>query len=142
MVLIKNAWFVAAACVLLAGCEQTTTVSGTATYNGTPIESGAIMFSPVDDTGRNFGAMIKDGSFAIEEASPGMVKVIVTGQRKIDFLGTSSADAYAKGGKKQSTVRPGEDADYIPLDAEGNGQEVEIKPGDQTLEFAIKGPPA
>jgi len=130
----------------LAGCgEPATTISGAVTYNGEPVEEGAISFRPAEGAGQSFGAPIVNGQYSTEKASPGSKKVVVIGVKKIDF-GMSSEEATRKANEAQAAGKAwgghlSEPADYIPEDADGNGQIVEVKPGDQTLDFAIKGPP-
>jgi hypothetical protein len=47
----------------------------------------------------------------------------------------------AKAAGKTTLDHFGQPADYIPEDAEGNSQTVEIESGANTLDFALKGPP-
>lgn len=136
----------AMALISLAGCgPANTAVTGAVSYNGEPVEEGAISFRPEGGTGQSFGGRITDGRYSIEEASPGAKKVVVIGVKKIDF-GMSSEEASKKASEAQAAGKAwgghlSEPADYIPEDAEGNSQTVEVKPGEQTLDFAIKGPP-
>ena len=46
---------------LVLGCSQDTTVSGTVTYDGKPVEDGFITFYPADQKGVNRGGEIRDG---------------------------------------------------------------------------------
>jgi len=136
----------AMASIPLSGCgEESTSISGAVTYNGQPVEEGAISFRPADGTGQSFGARIVDGRYATEKGSPGSKKVVVMGVKKIDF-GMSSDEATRKADEATAAGKAwgghlAEPADYIPEDAEGNSQVVEVKPGEQTLDFPIKGPP-
>ena len=135
-----------AALLQLTGCGgSATSVTGAVTYNGQAVEEGAISFRPADGSGQAFGAPIVNGHYATAKAFPGNKKVVVIGVKKIDF-GMSSEEAMRKANDAQAEGKAwgghlAEPADYIPEDAEGNGQTVEIKVGDQTLDFAIKGPP-
>jgi hypothetical protein len=128
------------------GCGPTaTTVSGTVTYNGEPVEQGAITFRPADGQGQSFGAQIVDGAYTTAAGSPGSRTAVVMGVKKIDF-GMSSDEAMRKADEAQAAGKPwgghlSEPADYIAEDAEGNSQTVEITPGHQTLNIEVKGPP-
>jgi hypothetical protein len=42
---------------------------------------------------------------------------------------------------KAQAGAPPQSPNYIPENAQGNGQTVEITAGDQTLDFALTGPP-
>lgn len=131
--------------VVFAGCGQKTSVSGTVTYNGQPIETGAISFKPTGPAGRSFAGRIENGKYAIEEAQTGTWTAVVIGTKKIDFS-LSSDEATRKANELKSSEsgmagQVSELADYVPEDAEGNSKEVEITSGAQTLDFEIKGPP-
>lgn len=127
------------------GCSQSTEVSGSVTYNGEIVEKGSISFAPAGGAGQGFGAKIVDGKYQAAKAFPGSKVVVIRGVRKIDF-GKSTADSMkrtqeAQAAGKEYVAGNGESADYIPEDAEGNGQTVDVSTGTQTLDFAIKGPP-
>jgi hypothetical protein len=131
--------------VSLGGCEQKTSVSGAVTYNGQPIENGAISFKPTSTTGRSFAGRIENGKYAIEEAQTGTWKAVIIGTKKIDFS-MSSDEATRKANELKAAAsgmagQVSELADYVPEDAEGNSKEVEITSGSQTLDFDVIGPP-
>jgi hypothetical protein len=108
------------------------------------VKQGFISFRPTDGTGQSFAAQIADGRYTVPKAVPGRRTAVITGVREVNFY-SSSAESYKKAeearkaGSLQADVA--EAADYIAEDAEGNSKEVEIQPGDQTLDFAITGPP-
>lgn len=146
---MRSQFFVALAlfCALasITGCEQKTTISGTVTYNGEPIESGAISFKPTGPTGRSYAGRIENGKYSVGDAQPGTWKAVIIGTKKIDFS-LSSEEAARKASEVQASRsdmagQVSELADYVPEDAEGNGKEVEVVSGAQTLDFAVKGPP-
>jgi hypothetical protein len=120
------------------GCkESATSISGQVTYNGTPVEEGYISFSPTG-SGRSIAGPIANGAFTIAEAVPGTYTVVASGTRKINHY-SSSEEAYANA--KKFGGHAAEAADYIAANAEGNGKQVDIASGDQTLDLAITGPP-
>jgi hypothetical protein len=136
----------AIAIVFAGGCgEKATTISGKVTYNGQPVEMGAITFTPTDGKGPILAARILDGAYDIPNAMPGSRTVEIRGMRKVNF-GRSSEEAARLAAERQAAGDPmgghvAEAADYIPTDAEGNNKTVEIEAGDQTMDFDLKGPP-
>ena len=126
-----------AVCLAISGCEKKTSISGTVTYNATPVENGYISFSP-KKSGRTLAGPIADGRYSIAEATPGKYTAVVIGTRKINHYSTS-AEAYANAGKN---AHVSEAADYIAQEAAGNNKEVDVSAGPQTFDFAISGPPA
>jgi hypothetical protein len=122
---------------VLAGCGGSSdpSLSGSVTYNRQPVESGFITFSP-EGSGTSFGADIVDGKYKPEIVHAGKYQILV--RAASDALVASSRDEAARqaaaGGATKSS-------NYIPETAEGNGQTVEITGGEQTLDFALTGPP-
>jgi hypothetical protein len=129
-----------------AGCgDQGSSIKGTVTYNGDPVESGTISFRPPDGQGQVFAARIVEGAYEIPEAVPGSRQVAIRGTKKVK-LALSTEESARAAQEAQAAGNPGgihvsEAADYIPEDAEGNNQTVEVTSGDQTLDFNLKGPP-
>jgi hypothetical protein len=130
-------------CSPLAGCkDKSDVVSGSVSYNGRPVASGSISFQP-DGTGAGFGAMIVDGKYTTDKVYPGKKIVLIHG---VDAEAAPlTRESYEKAaeearaaGRQESPLGPNE---YIPADAEGNNQPVEITGGQQTLNFDLKGPP-
>jgi hypothetical protein len=127
-------WFGGLLILAALGCGGSSLpVSGNVTYEGSPIEEGAISFFPIDGKETSRGAMIKNGRYTADMA-PGKWTVQITRSAK-QAGPASSEDAYKKGlqADKESP---------IPANAVGNGATVEIKPGQQTLDFALKKPEA
>jgi hypothetical protein len=120
------------------------TVSGTVTFNGKPVEYGTISFQPTAGTGQVFAAEIHDGAYSAENAQPGERKVEIHGLKKFDSPASQedamrAADTAKKAGNvgANELVNP---TDYIPADAEGNFKVIEIGSGDQTINFDLKSP--
>jgi hypothetical protein len=135
---------VAMASLFIAGCRQSSTLEGTVTYNGEPVESGSIAFQPAGGSGSGFGAQIVDGRYIVKKVEPGKHTVLIRGvHERVSPQSTEEAIRQyeeAKAAGKATLDHYGQPADYIPDDAEGNGQTVDVQ-GGATLDFALKGPP-
>lgn len=133
-----------AAIVLLVGCsDSVATVTGSVTYNGESVKKGYVSFQPSDGRGKSFAAPIADGVYTAAQAVPGNMTAVISGVREVNFY-TSSAESYQKADEARKTGQladVAEAADYIAPDAEGNSKQVDIQPGDQTLDFSITGTP-
>jgi hypothetical protein len=72
----------------LAGCSaKDGKVTGTVTIDGTPLESGSILFVPVDGKSPTTGGSIKEGRYSVR-VPPGTMKVSISapevvGKKKI-----------------------------------------------------------
>lgn len=68
--------------VSLGGCNTASeiTVKGTVTFEGTPVETGEILFIPADGTGPVGAGPITNGEFSFI-ATPGEKKVEITANR-------------------------------------------------------------
>lgn len=108
------------------GCGGPPTVTGTVTYDGKPINQGTISFSSTDGSGSPFGATIKNGEYHAKKAQLGTRRVAVTGYEMPPVPPGSKEPVFA--------------VDTVPPNAVGNGQEVEIVPGAQTMDFHLKPP--
>jgi hypothetical protein len=131
--------FVLASCGLIVGCGggDASGVSGAVTYNGEPVEDGYVTFSPTG-SGNSFGAKVVDGQYAAKNDKAGQFTVLVQGNR-IDQVPKTREEAERIA--KAQAGKPPQSPNYIPEDAEGNNQTVEITGGEQTLDFALTGPP-
>jgi hypothetical protein len=81
-----TAWAITGAVglVWLAGCgggPATGDVSGTASFDGVPIEDGHINFIPADGKGSTAGGIIKDGKYDAKKVPVGAMKVSVSGSK-------------------------------------------------------------
>jgi hypothetical protein len=69
--------FVSGLLLLSVGCGSKGTVTGTVSYQGTPITAGTIVFFP--DSGEPaVNAPISDGKYTVDKVPPGPAKVSVT----------------------------------------------------------------
>jgi hypothetical protein len=119
------------------GCGQSNSVSGTVTYNGELVEVGSVTFESPDGSGPGFGAQVRNGQYNAEKVRLGKHVAHVRGLTKAPAL-THEEQLKLR---EQRNNKYGLPVDYIPENAEGNAQAVEIEGGKQTLDFALKGPP-
>jgi hypothetical protein len=98
----------AASAVILAGCggesaPETLPVTGSVSFDGTPVTQGEIVFRDAAGQTRSCGGQITDGKFSFD-ASPGSKKVEITARREVPG--------------KMDTSNPGEEVplmeQYIP----------------------------
>jgi hypothetical protein len=122
------------------GCQtEATTIEGTVTFNGQPVERGSIRFVSTDKTGPTFGAVIRNGKFTVEKATPGE-KIVTIHALKQNRVPTSSAEVQRMSEQAQLDENRVDAAVLIPPNAEGNNQTIQIAEGAQSLEFHLKSP--
>jgi hypothetical protein len=71
------------ACLLISGCRQANglvEVTGTVTWNGTPIPAGMIVLQPLESQQAAAGCKIADGKFSLH-TRPGKVRVQIDAVR-------------------------------------------------------------
>jgi hypothetical protein len=128
--------------LVLPGCGGATTVSGTVTYEGEPIQEGWVTFLPADGAGSEAGAKITDGQYHVEAIAPGEKTVQIVGVKEVPFV--ASSEEMEQQSRENPRLAGGRDlvypADTVPPDAEGNNQRVTVKDGTQTLNFQLKKP--
>lgn len=119
------------------GCGQRNAVSGTVTYNGEPVDMGSVTFESSDGSGPGFGAQVRNGQYNADKVKLGKHVAHIRGLTKAPVLTKEESIKL----REQRNNKYGLPVDYIPENAEGNAQTVEIEGGKQTLDFAVKGPP-
>lgn len=109
---------------LAAGCggPKVGEVSGTVSYDGKPVEQGAIAFVPADGNGPTAGGAIADGKYTVRNVPVGTAKVSINadkgGEKKIVYdnparptveaaTGELLPDKYNKATELRYDVRPG-----------------------------------
>jgi hypothetical protein len=126
--------------VTAVGCQQgATTIEGTVTFNGQPVERGSIRFVSTDKTGPTFGAVIRNGKFTAEKATPGE-KIVTIHALKQNRVPTSSEEVQRMSEQAQQDENYVDPAVLIPPNADGNNQTIQIAEGTQSLEFHLKSP--
>lgn len=120
----------------VAGCGKSNSLSGAVTYNGEPVHQGSVRFDSSDGSGPGFGAQVVDGKYSTDKVRLGKHRVYVRGLQDAPPMTREQQMDSRKSGN-----RYGLPVDYIPEDADGNGQTVEIESGANTLDFTLKGPP-
>jgi hypothetical protein len=115
--------------LLLAGCGNSSTVSGTVTYNGEPVEDGYIAFL-LDGSGESSGGPISHGKYKVS-VRPGKYHVQVNASKLMPL----PPGTVGMGGKTEE-VRS-----YIP--AEYTGPQTKLTadvPGSDPHDFKLEGP--
>ncbi|MCA9193314.1 MAG: hypothetical protein KDB03_16195 [Planctomycetales bacterium] len=80
----RNRWIVLGFIACCCGCSgNTATVSGKVTFEGVPVERGAITFFPEDGTGPTAGAPITNGEYLATEVPIGKKTVKINGVKII-----------------------------------------------------------
>jgi len=131
------AWIVPFA-VAIAGCSSSSdSLQGTVTYNGEPVQKGSIVFLSSDGEGPGFSVQVRDGTYATDQPRLGRHVAVVRG---LEESTTSSKEEFIRQ-REQKNNPHNLPVDYIPEDATGNSQTVDISGGEQTLDFALQGPP-
>ncbi len=113
------------AMLLPLGCSQKNSaavvVMGQVTFEGVPIESGKIRFSPIDEVGRPAESLIQNGAYTVEIA-PGEVKILI--------------DAY-KPGPPDASGMPTQEP-FLPASYNSNSQIIRtVSPKDQVIDLAL-----
>lgn len=137
-----NRWLLALTGAFLVGCGHAGTVTGTVTFENTPVADGWITLLPVDGAGPPQGSPIASGTYKVVGVQPGPKIVKIEAVKAVPFARTSeemarmAADNKARGDATGIIDR----ADLIPPDAVGNNTTVEIRVGTQKLDFHLKKP--
>jgi hypothetical protein len=116
----------ALALLSLAGCGQST-VSGTVTVDGKPLEKGQITFRPEDAGKRPEGGAVENGKFTVKGLAAGKYKVGVAATTGIQGASASMGDS-----PKDKTP-----ADPIPPGTKGNNETVDITGSAQTVDVKL-----
>ncbi len=134
------------AMMLLAatGCGSSAVLTGDVTYDGQPVEKGAITFFPTDGLGPTTGAEIRGGRYRVDGAPPGPKIVQIEGFREVPSAVTSEEMSRQAEEAMRRGVGAAPLAEYnaaiIPANAEGNNETIEIKSGRRTLDFHLNPP--
>jgi hypothetical protein len=129
---------------LSSGCgSSTATVTGEVTYDGNAVGDGYITFTPNDGKGKDGGGPITNGRYTVMGLPPGPKVVKVIAVKQVNFAASSEEMMQRAAKARQSGDHTGlvDPADIIPESAEGNNAKVDVRPGEQTHNFALK-PPA
>lgn len=126
--------------VALTGCDgkSTPTISGTVSFDGQPV-NGYISFISVEGGGTPFSTEITDGRYETEKAYAGKRLVSINGivgeRTSIRVPNTREAAMKALQENKKEPEK-----DYLPENAVGNMQEIEVKAGKQVFDFELTSP--
>ncbi len=142
--LVSAAFVAAFAPALVTGCsgsDATGTVTGEATYAGTPIESGTIQFTPKDGKGTVTGGPISAGKFSVPNVPVGVMVVSVVASEPSS--GPISSEESARQAKEQRAAKkPPAAVVAIPAGAAGNDVAFEVKAGANAHNVTVTAPRA
>jgi hypothetical protein len=117
------------------GCGTSASVSGQVTYEGAAVKKGLITFLPADGNGPAAAGPITDGSYRVDNLTPGpkVVQIVSTEDTTAPVVDLEEV-------RKKKGKGPAPSSALIPANAVGNNTGVEIKAGAQTLSFDLKKP--
>jgi len=118
-----------AACLLGCSGATTATVSGSVTFNGQPVERGAISLWPEDGKGSVAGAGIENGRYTIERVAPGVKIVRLTAPVA---LGTTGKDDYGNPVETRVELMP-------PAWGQASKERLTVTAPATAQDFAIEG---
>jgi hypothetical protein len=118
--------------LLLGGCKKESSISGTVTFDGVPVEKGFITFFPVDDAGATRGSDIIVGQYQVKGLTPG--------KRKVRISALPQGEIVASEPGAPRTIQWSTPLAPIPTNAVGNNQIIEITKGPQQQDFHLQSP--
>ena len=123
-------------CTMLAGCGSSArvTATGMVTFDGQPVETGAIVFQPLDRTATPHGTLINAGRYSV---------LCLSGRHRVQIRGTRPVDESRV---PRTMPRLGSAAvreDYIPAAYNtASTLEVEVVAGrTNVFDFKLAAPP-
>ena len=113
------------AVLILAGCDSSNVavVTGTAKFDGKPIEKGSIGFYPVDGATSTAGGEITNGQYSVK-VPVGLMKVYIGGVPKVVGMKEVKEGPGGKGGPKTVESIPAKFSDQQKTELR-----FEVKPG-------------
>lgn len=69
-------------------------MAGTVSVDGTPVEKGSVMFSPIGGTGAPVTAQIVDGKFSCEAVPKGKMKVVISAMKATGKMITDYSEPF------------------------------------------------
>jgi hypothetical protein len=133
----SRAAIVAALLFAAAGCGSShPSISGQVTYDGQPVQKGAISFAPTDGQGPTFGAAIENGRYRVDKAYVGEKRVVV---KAIADTGAAPA-ARDPAVLDRPAARAAAAEELIPANAQGNAELYNVTDGSQTLDLDLMPP--
>mgnify|MGYP002382610913 CR=1 FL=1 len=114
------------ACLVFTGCESKTTVTGKVTFDGTPIETGSIVFTVASGSGVPVTGEIKNGDYSLAVPN-GSYKVQVMASKKFMSNPTNKSEAPVE-----------EFRDMIPARYKGLNTELTATVDGKPINFDLK----
>lgn len=121
---------------VVGGCGPVNgTMSGKVTFEGEPVQNGAISFLAEDGSTAAVGGSILQGNYEVSDIPPGPKVVKIEAVREVQFAKSSAELAAAA-----AAGTPAESADLIPSNAVGNHAKVTVTAGTQKHDFQLSKP--
>lgn len=124
------------------GTGPTATVTGTVTYNGQPVKTGAITFTSKGGKGGVSGGTITDGKFTVRDVPHGPTTVFISAGGGEKTGPISSEESHAQSAKYKGKQLPGGSVQLsaVPADAIGNNTEISVSGTEVKMDFDLKPP--
>ena len=124
-----------------SGGTATGTVTGEVTYNGTPVESGTIQFTPKDGKGASAGGPVVAGKFDVKNVPVGVMLVSVNASAGGSGAAMSSEDSAREASERLAAKKKFVDKPAsIPPGVGGNNEPFEVKAGANTHKVQLTPP--
>ncbi len=129
---MRNGLLLALVATSAVGCGSPgNAITGTITVNDQPLQGGYITFYPVEGTKGIKGSPVNDGVFAISELPAGKWKALISEPPDVQAVENNNGSQRLVIARSRQSITPM---------TKGNQQIVEIRPGKQKLEFALRTP--
>ena len=133
-------WLLAGLLAVCLGCggNDLTTVEGTVTFDGQPVEAGSIVFEPADGAGPAAGGTIEQGKYRLAGDAG-----VVPGQKIVRISAVRNTGQQVEAGPPAPEGTMIEEVEqYIPIQYNRNTTlTAEVPPGQVTLDFALEASP-
>lgn len=130
---------ITAGCSMLAGCggSNLATVRGNVTFDGTPLETGSIVFEPADGIGPVAGGIIENGQYLLSDDSAAM-----PGTKIVRITAARPTGRKIEGGPPSPPGTLVDEVIYVP-DRYGKDstQSVQLEAGESTHDFELLSKP-
>ena len=133
-------WLLAGFMAVCIGCggSDLSTVEGTVTFDGEPVEEGSIVFEPADGVGPAAGGTIEQGRYRLAGDAG-----VVPGQKTVRISAVRSTGRQVEAGSPAPEGTMVDEVEqYIPVQYnQKTTLTAEVPPGQVTLDFDLQASP-